>query len=81
MKLWSTYIMAINPVDGELTEFCGQNIEAPSKKLAHEYCQNNGLGYLNIDDEILQIIPCKKGSNFEADFSNASRDYWKEQCN
>ena len=59
MKKWSTIIYAKNPNTGNISEFGGPIIEAPSKKLAFEYCQNNGLGYCFIGDEIISIIPTK----------------------
>lgn len=59
MKKWSTIIYAKNPNTGSLSEFAGPLIEAPSKKLAFEYCQNNGLGYCFIGDEVISTIPTK----------------------
>lgn len=79
MKIWTTVIYAKCAVDGVIRQFCGQNIEAPTKQLAHEYCQNNGLGYLHISDELVMEIPCKKGT-YEPDFKNAI-DYDKTQNN
>ena len=72
MKLWSTTIYAISPVTGEMTEYAGPNIPALSKSLAHEFCQNSGIGYgyCHIGDEIVMEIPCKKGT-YEADFDHA----------
>lgn len=69
MKTWATNIKAINPLDGEITDFCGPNIKAPSKELAFEYCQKNGLGYCSIEGEVLMEIPCDE--NYKADFGNA----------
>jgi hypothetical protein len=58
MKTWATKIKAIDPLTGELLEWCGPNIEAPSEILAKEYCQLNGLGYCFIDGELIMEIPC-----------------------
>lgn len=69
MKTWCTEIRAINPVTGELTTFCGPNIQAPSWALAEEYLQNNGLGYCRIDGELVAEIPCKPGT-YEPDWDN-----------
>jgi hypothetical protein len=69
MKLWSTTILAIDPVDGHLKKYGGPNIPAPSAILAHEHCQHNGLGYCNIGEELVSEIPCD--DNFKADFSKA----------
>lgn len=79
MKTWTTKIFAKCAVTGEMTEFCGQNIEAPTRQLAHEYCQNNGLGYLHISDELVMEIPCKPNS-FEPDWDKAE-DYDLPQNN
>lgn len=79
MKTWGTEIKAICAVTGEMKTFCGQNIKAPTRQLAHEYCQNNGLGYCHITDELVMEIPCKEGT-YEPDFNNAI-DYDKEQNN
>ncbi|MBL7882558.1 MAG: hypothetical protein JNL69_00700 [Bacteroidia bacterium] len=70
MKTWTTRIFAKCAETGEMTEFCGQNIKAPSQNLAHEYCQTHGLGYLHISDELIMEIPCKPNS-FEPDWDNA----------
>ncbi len=59
MKRWSSVIYAKNPLTGEMSTFDGPLIEAPSKKLAFEYCQNNRLGYCFIGDEVISIIPTK----------------------
>jgi hypothetical protein len=71
MKTWSTLIYAKCPETNEYKTFCGQNIKAPTKKLAHEYCQNNGLGYLHISDELVMEIPCKSKSDYTPDWKNA----------
>jgi len=82
MRTFSTYIKAINPNTGELCKFCGPNIQAPSKQWAREYCDNSGIGwgYLFIDDEIIETIPCKTGSDFEVDFSKRV-DYYTARKN
>jgi hypothetical protein len=59
MKKWSTIIHAKNPLTGNVSVFDGPLIEAPTQKLAFEYCQNNGLGYCFIGDEVISIIPTK----------------------
>ena len=79
MKHWSTTIKAICPIDGIIKEFCGVTIKAPTKKLAHEYCQTHGLGYCHIGDEIVMEIPCQKGT-YEPDWDNAE-DYDLENLN
>jgi hypothetical protein len=67
MKVWSTTILAIDPIDGKLKKYGGPNIHAPSALLAHEWAQHNGLGYCNIGEELVAEIPCD--SNFKPDFS------------
>lgn len=79
MRIWGTYVYAKCAVTGLMKTFCGPNISAPSKELAHEYCQNNGLGYCHVTDEIIMEIPCKKGT-YEPDWDNAI-DYEKPQKN
>lgn len=70
MKIWTTLIYAKCAETNIITTFCGQNIEAPTKQLAHQYCQRNGLGYLHISDELVMDVPCKKGT-YDPDWNNA----------
>lgn len=79
MKIWVTEIKAICPIDGGLKTFGGPNIKAPSRQLAHEYCQNNGLGYCSITGELISEIPCKEGT-YEPDWDNMV-DYENIQSN
>ena len=58
MPLFSTLIYARCPIDGTLKQYGGPDIDAPNKQLAFEYCQNNGLGYCHVSDEVVAIIPC-----------------------
>ena len=67
--IFSTYIKAISPITGELLLYSGQNIESISKECARQFCEQNGLGYLHIGDEVVCEIPCKKGT-FKPDFDN-----------
>lgn len=69
MKIWVTEILAVDPLDGELKRWCGQDIQAPTFNLAVEYCQLNGLGYLKVLGELISEIPCKEGT-YEADMDN-----------
>ena len=71
--LYSTFIKAISPLTGELLMYSGQNIESISKECARQFCEQNGLGYLHIGDEVICEIPCKipcKKGTFEPDFDN-----------
>jgi hypothetical protein len=66
MRKWTTTIRAIHNITGELCDFCGPDIDAPSWKLAQEYCNKN-LGYCIVDGELISEIPCDE--NYKADFS------------
>lgn len=79
MRRWTTKIHAIKPSTGELVEWCGPVINVPSWKLAQEYCENNGLGYCQVDGELIMEIPCKEGSH-DPDW-NKSIDYETIQNN
>lgn len=68
MKIWGTSIYAKHNITGEIREFCGQNVEAPTRELAIAWCQHH-CGYLHVNDEIVAEIPCKEGS-YEPDFDN-----------
>ena len=48
MFTFSTYIIAICPITGELIQFAGEPIEAISEEDAFRYAQENGLEYLHI---------------------------------
>ena len=66
MKLWCTEIKALEAATGEMKTWCGDNIEAPTWRLAQEWCDNN-KGYLKVVGELIAEIPCKENS-YEADF-------------
>jgi hypothetical protein len=57
MKKWATTIYALDPVTEDFLEFSGPTVEAPTEKLAFEYCQNHGLGYCHIDGQLIAEIP------------------------
>lgn len=77
MKLWGTSIFAIHNITGELKEFCGENVKAPTKELAIEWCRIHA-GHLHVTDQIVAEIPCKNG--YEPDWSNMI-DYEQIQNN
>jgi hypothetical protein len=60
LKMWSTTIHALDPIDGIYKEFGGPFIKAPSKALAHEYCQHHGLGYCCVGNEVVMNNLCKR---------------------
>lgn len=68
MKYYTTKIRAIDPETGEMATWGGPNIEALSPGLARQYCDTHGLGYCEIDGELVSEIPCKPGT-YEADWS------------
>lgn len=72
MKTWGTTIYALDPVSKEHRKFGGPNIQAPTRQLAHEFCQNNGLGYCHIQDEVVMEIDAETGeiTDFEAPQNN-----------
>ena len=55
-KTWLTEINAICPQTGVLRRYAGQDIKAITKKLAEEYCQLYGLGYLKIVGELVAEV-------------------------
>ena len=55
-KRYMTLIQAINPKTGKIDTFMGPNVIAYSKREANNFCQNNGLGYCVIGDEIIDEI-------------------------
>lgn len=62
MKKWTTTIYAKSPTgNGEIRKYCGPIIEAPSRTLAFEYCQKNGLGYCFVDDELVGEVDAATG--------------------
>lgn len=83
MKKWCTLIRAICPITKELTTFAGPVIEAPSPKLAHEYCQSNGLGYCRVTgDEFIASVSCGQNeSEPSAAAWNIARDTHALQYN
>lgn len=56
MKTWATEIRAISPKDGEMKTYCGVNVQAPTRQLAQEWCENNGYGYCKVTDELVMEV-------------------------
>lgn len=67
MRIFLTEIRAIDPKDGQLKTWSGENIEALTFGLAEQCCKEN-KGYLKVIGELVAEIPCKNG--FEPDFDN-----------
>jgi hypothetical protein len=66
MTLYTTSILAIDPISMELTEYCGPHIPAISFDNAREYCDNNGLGYCFITGILVAEID-EKGNVVDYD--------------
>lgn len=69
MRRWVTEIRAISPETGELTLYQGY-VEDISPKLAQEYCNMHGLGYMKVTDRyIVQEVDKETGDVlcFESD--------------
>jgi hypothetical protein len=71
MPLYITKIKARSPIDGTMTEYHGPHVPGNSIEEAQEYCEQNGLGYCWVDDELISEIPVKDG---RADWGNR-KDY------
>lgn len=56
MKYWDTYVIAIDPWDGEQKKFGGPTVPGLTRGDALKYCQENSLGYLYIDKDDGPII-------------------------
>jgi len=69
MNIYVTSIRAICPHRGELISWCGPHVKAISPQMARDYCDNNGLGYLKIEGELVAEIPCIEGT-YNPDFDN-----------
>lgn len=70
MTKWVTYVDAINPFTGQLTNFFGPYVPGDTKEQAEDYCQRNGLGYCRVDSQLIAEIPQKE---------DGSADWDKEQ--
>lgn len=79
MKTWYTEIKAIDPKDGIVKSWGGDNIKAISLKDAINILNSTGRGYMDVKGELICEIPCKENS-FVPDFLNMI-DYDKPQKN
>ena len=64
MRYWTTRIRAICPIQKEMVEWVGPHVPGFTKRHAEEYCQKNGLGYCEVDGELVAEIPCDE--NYKA---------------
>jgi hypothetical protein len=68
MITWSTYILAKCPITGKLLKYSPEiYIEAPTKKLALQWAQDNGLGYLHIGDQLVKTFD-SEGNEIDFDY-------------
>ncbi len=67
MNKYTTSLLAIDSKDGQIKQWVGDIIEAPSFELAESYIQNNGKGYLTIMGKLIESIDESTGNkiNFE----------------
>ena len=61
IRTYVTKLMAINPETGHLCEYAGPMIKGNGAKDAHYYCQENGLGYLEVLGESDSTINTETG--------------------
>lgn len=59
MKKWVTEFDAICVQSGEMRKWGGPNVEAPTAKLAQEWCYENA-GHLRVVGELIMEIPCRE---------------------
>jgi len=45
---WLTTIRAVDPRTGELKEWAGPSVDAPTRRMANRWLQNNGFGYCSV---------------------------------
>lgn len=57
MRLWVTKIRAVDPISGDLLTWAGPNVPGISWADAADYCQKNGLGYCEVEGELIAEIP------------------------
>ena len=62
MKTFTTIINAIDPTDGKLKKWRGQDVKAKNWTEAEKWCKENA-GYLKIDGELLYELPVKRSFN------------------
>jgi hypothetical protein len=60
MNLYTTKIMAIDPMDGQLKEWAGQHIEALSFSHARAICRTQ-FGYLEVTGQLQMEIDEETG--------------------
>lgn len=67
MKLYTTKIVAVNPLTGKLNDWCGPHVPGISFSDAEDYCQRNGLGYCKVEGELVAEIDEHTGQRTDYD--------------
>ncbi len=69
MITWSTYILAKCPLTGNILKYNPEiSIQAPTKQLALQWAQDNGLGYLHIGDKLRFVNDYNSKDEVDFDF-------------
>ena len=56
MKTWLTEFEAKCPKTGQLKTYCGENVEAPTWRLAQQWCNEN-RGHLTVIGQLISVVP------------------------
>lgn len=70
MFIFCTEIQAIDPLTGEMKEWCGPNIQAISWQMAEQHCREK-LGYCKVVGILESEIPCN--DDMSPNFDNETR--------
>lgn len=58
MNTYTTVIRAVSPVDKKIRLYAGPSVPGVCFADAQAFCENNGLGYCEVDGILLAEIPC-----------------------
>lgn len=61
MNIYTTEIIAVNPVTNELCKFSGPNVQGLTWQDADRYCQENELGYCKVNGLLISEIDEQTG--------------------
>ena len=56
MKKWTTKITAVHPITKELCIWMGPYVDGENMADAQKFCDENGLGYCEVDGEFIGEI-------------------------
>jgi hypothetical protein len=62
MNKYTTTLLAIDAKDGQIKQWVGEIIEAPSFELAEQWLQLNGKGYLTISGKLISTVDEQSGN-------------------